>query len=388
MKLLYITPYYKPAWYFGGPPRCISEQAELLHQELSWEIDVITLNLNGNLPLFEDSDIVVKNVEGIKVFYLPHRFTPFYNYFYSEKLKEFQNVIQYYDVVHIHGVFNAFSKIACQMALKAGVPFILTPHGMLDRWSLQKSRGIKWLHHLLFESKLVRNAARVHLTTVSEKLNSRLPASAKTIVIPYLIQFICKQDFHQRLSEISNKVRMIFIGRINRKKGILQFIEAISKLQEYEKERLIFDLYGNNEENHLQAVQHAIEKYQLQNIVTYKGFLLPEERKMILKQYDVMVLTCFQENFGITVLESLEENIPVFISDQVNVLDWIKKYDCGWITSMKTETIAETMKDILLQSPEQIANKGINSQKLFEKEININTLLQEYKKMYESVVIG
>jgi len=115
---------------------------------------------------------------------------------------------------------------------------------------------------------------------------------------------------------------------------------------------------------------------------------LPEERKMILKQYDVMVLTCFQENFGITVLESLEENIPVFISDQVNVLDWIKKYDCGWITSMKTETIAETMKDILLQSPEQIANKGINSQKLFEKEININTLLQEYKKMYESVVIG
>ena len=30
MRLLFITPYYKPAWFYGGPPKCISEQAEIL----------------------------------------------------------------------------------------------------------------------------------------------------------------------------------------------------------------------------------------------------------------------------------------------------------------------------------------------------------------------
>lgn len=386
MKLLFITPYYKPAWYFGGPPKCISEQAEHLHHAFKWDIDVITLNLNGASRLFEQDGIVNKDVEGINVMYLPHRQTPFYNYYYSDKLRDFQSTFALYDVIHIHGVFNAFSKAGMQMALKAKVPFIVTPHGMLDKWSLQKSRGVKWLHHYFFESRLLVKAAAIHVTTEAEKLNSNLPDGVKTSVIPYLIQFKNTKISQQQKLNMTGKVGMIFFGRINRKKGILQFIEAISKLSDADKQKLVFDIYGNDEENHLQAVKRSIVKYQLQNVISYKGFLLPQERNRILKLYDIMVLTSFQENFGITVLESLEENVPVFISEEVNVYEWIKKYDCGWVTAMNPESIAIKLREILMLSPAQISIKGHNAQELFRKELDINIVIQEYKKLYEDVV--
>lgn len=386
MKLLYITPYYKPAWYFGGPPRCIAEQAETLHNTLNWQIDVLTLNLNGSRKIFDSNNTVVSKENGINVNYLPFYRIPFYNYFFSKKLCGYQSEVKNYDAVHIHGLFNAFSSLGIRMANNAGVPYVITPHGMLDKWCLRKSAVAKLLHSYFVDRKFLKKADVIHFTTEDEKQNSIYPENVRCKVIPYLINFSVSNNQHETLTEDEQKIKAVFWGRINPKKGLKLFVEAVSKLSPEEKQRFTLDVYGNDEENHLNEIQQMINRYGLNHIIQYKGFLDPEKREKQISRYDIMILTSYQENFGITVLESLQQQIPVFISDRVNVADWIKKYNCGWVTDMEIYSMVNELKKLLTLKSSQIRKAGKNSVQLFKEEMNIERLSQEYRKMYEELI--
>ena len=146
------------------------------------------------------------------------------------------------------------------------------------------------------------------------------------------------------------------------------FVEAVSKLSPEERQRFTLDVYGNDEENHLNEIQQLIKRYGLNHIIQYKGFLDPNEREEKISRYDVMILTSYQENFGITVLESLQQQIPVFISDRVNVADWIKKYNCGWVTEMEIYSMVNELKKLMKLTPSQIREAGKNSVQLFKRK--------------------
>ena len=386
MKLLYITPYYKPAWYFGGPPRCIAEQAEILHSTYNWKVDVLTLNLNGSRKIFDSNNTVVSDENGINVNYLPFCRVPFYNYFFSKKLCSYQSEIKNYDAVHIHGLFNAFSSLGIRMANSAGVPYVITPHGMLDKWCLRKSAVAKFLHSYFVDRKFLKKAGVIHFTTEDEKQNSIYPENVRCKVIPYLINFNVRNNLHKALPENEQKIKAVFWGRINPKKGLMLFVEAVSKLSPEERQRFTLDVYGNDEENHLNEIQQLIKRYGLNHIIQYKGFLDPNEREEKISRYDVMILTSYQENLGITVLESLQQQIPVFISDRVNVADWIRKYNCGWVTEMEIYSMVNELKKLMKLTPSQIREAGKNSVQLFKEEMNIEQLTKEYRKMYEELI--
>ena len=61
------------------------------------------------------------------------------------------------DVVHVHALWEEIQHLASRAAFQAGVPYLVTPHGMLDPWSLSQSR---WKKKLYFAWRLRREPAR------------------------------------------------------------------------------------------------------------------------------------------------------------------------------------------------------------------------------------
>ena len=49
------------------------------------------------------------------------------------------------DLVHTHGMWEEIHHQACSIARQRGVPYVMSPHGMLDPWSLSQSRWKKRL---------------------------------------------------------------------------------------------------------------------------------------------------------------------------------------------------------------------------------------------------
>src|ERR1700736_3062512 len=50
-----------------------------------------------------------------------------------------------FDVMHAHGVWEHSLAAAAHPFFAAGKPYVISPHGMLDRWSRQRSAWKKWL---------------------------------------------------------------------------------------------------------------------------------------------------------------------------------------------------------------------------------------------------
>src|SRR5688572_21364413 len=53
--------------------------------------------------------------------------------------RKIEEVARAVDVLHLHGVWDPIVKAAAAAARKAGRPYALAPHGMLDPWSLGQS---------------------------------------------------------------------------------------------------------------------------------------------------------------------------------------------------------------------------------------------------------
>ena len=72
------------------------------------------------------------------------------------------------DVVHNHGLWMWPNAYAREAAVAAGKPLVISPRGMLEAWSLKRSRLRKAVAWWLFERRNLESAAMFHATAESE----------------------------------------------------------------------------------------------------------------------------------------------------------------------------------------------------------------------------
>jgi len=382
-NILYITPYYKPSWFYGGPPKCISEQAEHLVKYYDCKIDVLTLNKNGTEPLFEDVKTVIKVVEGVTVHYLPSSKSKVGQaYFSSPDLKKYLGNFKGYDLVHIHTLFNSFSTAGANFAIKNRIPFGYSVHGMLDKFSITRSKWVKKLHRFFYEDQHLLMANFVHFTTENEKKNAVISRRIKPIVIPLGIVFETFVEYKKNYSYFD--LRMVYIGRINRKKGLDLLLNAFQYLPNNMKDRISLDIYGEDDDNFWQTLNILLSKHQLQKNVCFKGKLNPKERNEVLQSYDILVLTSHQENFGLVVAEALDQKIPVLISDKVNLCNVVEENQCGWATTLGIKNIAKKIEEVFL-TPKHIKQRmGENGHKFVRENYTFEKVGKMYWQLYEN----
>lgn len=384
MTILYITPYYKPAWFYGGPPKCIAEQAEYLANHCGLTIEVVTLNINGSKPLFKGEDPIVKDIDGIKVHYLPVSKNKLGRiYFNSEYLDEYLHKFDKVNLIHVHTLFNAFSRKGMQFAFKNNIPYVVTPHGMLDSFSLTRSRIMKRIHRFFFDDKLLSNANAVQFTTSNELKSSIINKPLKSVIIPLGFQF---PDYEiQKKENYDEILKLVFLGRVNRKKGIDILIKGLAGLDPKIKGQIHLDIYGADDDNCKSELEELIAANYLKKNITFCGSLDPQHRDEKLKQYDCLVLTSHQENFGLVVAEALAMALPVYISDKVNLCDFVLENNCGWVSTLDVNDVTQTLEEILKTSSREKYSKGLNGFRAVRENFSMHSVSAKYVDLYKKI---
>lgn len=112
-------------------------------------------------------------------------------------------------------------------------------------------------------------------------------------------------------------VVFIFLGRLNRDKGIDQLYEAFNRMvKDMPHSKLIF--YGIDEENYIDKAK------SYPNIIINENFFFPGLTKQpysSLQVGDVFVLPTWREGFGTSVIEAQALCLPVITSDAYGVVD-------------------------------------------------------------------
>src|SRR5262245_6170079 len=156
MRVLHVIPYFAPAFNYGGPPRCILDLCKAL-LKVGVNVEVFTTTANGSFDLpasLQGADVY----EGVSVRYFPRAFPR--RFFGAAGLAEtIQGVLGSYDLVHTHGLWNLPALIASRAARRAGLPYVISLHGMLESGSMAHKSWRKRFAYLITERRILASAA-------------------------------------------------------------------------------------------------------------------------------------------------------------------------------------------------------------------------------------
>jgi glycosyltransferase involved in cell wall biosynthesis len=292
------------------------------------------------------------------------------------------------DIVHTHGMWEEIHYQACRLAQELRVPYVMSPHGMLDPWSLAQSRWKKRLYLAVRMRRNLDNAAAIHFTTQTERdLVTRLNLAAPSFVEPNGVDISEFENlpprgtFRTKYPALGDRPIVLFLGRLHYKKGFDLLIPAFSRIANRDAMLVIA---GPAAEGFQEEIERIVKEAGIGPRVLFTGMLRGSQRVEAFVDADLFVLPSYQENFGIAVIESLAAKCPVVISDQVNICHEIAAEEVGGVVPTKVEPLTEEI-DRWLADPQLRRIAGQRGAEFVRREYDWNRIAGRWVKRYEQL---
>ena len=362
MRILHVVPTYFPARRYGGPIVAVHGLCKALAAR-GHEVHVFTTNVDGDGV----SDVPVGtpvDVDGVQVRYYA---SPQPRLYWSPDMRRALHAeIATFDLVHIHAVYLWPGVAAARAARKAGVPYVISPRGMLvPELIAQKSRLVKTLWLRFLERRGFAHASAIHFTSQLEwddAVRVRIPLPSP-IVIANGVELPPRPNI-ERLERT-----LVFLGRVNWKKGLDRVIEQLPAIEA----KLL--IAGNDEEGLTPKLRELAERVGAD--VEFLGPVYGAAKDELLAKATLFVLMSTSENFGNAVLEALAMETPVVLSRGVGLADEVVRADAGVIGLDEVPA--------LLDDRERRARMGRNGRALVESRFAWSRVAQQMEEAYCSI---
>lgn len=134
---------------------------------------------------------------------------------------------------------------------------------------------------------------------------------------------------------------ILFLGRINWKKGLDRLINSMSSIL---NAHLV--IAGNDEENYLPKLQTLVSDNKLNSRVTFiPRNIVGADKEALFAAAKVFVLPSYSENFGNTVPEAMLRGCPVIVTEEVGVADLVRRAQAGRVVS--ADQLSDAIKAVL-----------------------------------------
>jgi len=385
MKILHVVPTYYPAVRYGGPIVSIHELCKSLVFNGN-KVTVLTTNVDGKNNLKVDLCQPV-NIDGVIVYYYPTLKILRRIYWSWLMFKDMRSKILEHDIVHLHSVFLWPTLHAARKAIELNKPYIVSPRGMLVKdLIIRKNFFAKYIWLNLFEIKTLKYSKYIHVTSEIEK-NEFLKFNYKYKNIVNIpngtnINFIPsnqKNVFFDEMHGLPNEY-ILFLGRINWKKGIDRIIYALK----YMKDTNLI-IAGNDEEEYTAKLKEIAKKIQVIDRIFFIGPIYGVKKLSIIKNAKILVLTSYSENFGNVVIEAMSLGVPVAVSKEVGISYEVTKSNCGRIVSGIPEKLAEDLIE-MIKDKDLLYEMGENGIKTVFNEYNWNNIAIKMHNTYKRML--
>jgi glycosyltransferase involved in cell wall biosynthesis len=382
MKILHVIPTVDPK--SGGPVEGLKQLCHI-YQRNGHEVEVASLDSPEDLERFNFP---------VRVFALgPGRGVYGYS---SGAARWFSQNLANYAVVFINCIWQYNTLAAYRALRRSPIPYAVFTHGMLDpyfkeRYPLKHLKKSIYWH--LFLQRILQNANAVLFTCDEEKILARqsFPRYKVTeVVVPYGIfgpdcdVTAAAEEFLTKWPELRGKRLAISMGRIHPKKGtdilIGAFARAFAKDPEWQLVIAGPDGAGLQSELIALATRLGIAEK-----ITWTGMLSGTLKWGALRASEVFVLPSHQENFGIVIAEAMSTNLPVIISNKVNIWREVTNYWAGLICEDTVDGAVACMARWQALTREEITALGMRSRKCFEQLFNYEVTAKKALEIVDHV---
>ena len=385
MKILHVVPTYLPAVRYGGPIYSVHALCQNL-AAAGHEVHVFTTSVDGPQDSDVSHDAAVER-DGVQVHYSRSRWLRRL-YYSAELAAQLSANIGQFDVVHLHSVFLFPTLAGARASVRAKVPYVLSPRGMLvrdliERRSASTKRG--WIR--VFERTNLSHATRIHLTSREEEraLVDLGLALAPTSIIPNGVNAPSAFSADAVSSDVRTLIAegfdILSFGRISWKKGLDRLIEAMVGLPDA---RVI--IAGNDEDGLAPKLRSAAEQLGLDNRLRVLPRHIGEtDKEALFAAARVFVLPSLSENFGNVVAEAMIRGLPVVVTERVGAAEVVQASGGGIVTGSGPNDIAAAVVG-LLASNDRLATIGAAGAKYARERLTWSGIALRFAEMYREMV--
>ncbi len=385
MKILIVVPSLGSV--YGGTSKIAIELAQALGKQ-NIEVDLVTTDANGstrlNVPLHTWVD-----EKNYRIKYFPYWGWDDYKVSWSLTKWLFQNITNY-DLVHTIAVFSIPNLIAHWLCQVNSIPYVMNPQGMLEPWALSYKAWKKRIYYNLIEKPVLQRANAIQMLSSSEAKNvETLKLKTPTIIIPNGLH---RQDFeklpnpelfYEQFPDTRNKNLILFLGRIDPKKGLDLLAIAFGRIHaQFPETHLI--IAGPDNIGFLPTAKEYFANAGCLEAVTFTGMLTGSLKYAALAAANIYVAPSYSEGFSMSVLEGMASGLPCIITTGCNFPE-AAKANAAYVVDIDADAITNALIQCL-QSPQQAKEIGTRARQLIFEQYTWDSIAKKLIQVYTTII--
>ena len=288
-------------------------------------------------------------------------------------------------VLHLHNIWEPLLVAAGRWANENSIPYVITPHGMLDPWCMQQKKLKKQVALTFGRRRLLQNAKFIHALNEEEVRGIRkLGIENRFEIVPNGISIDTAskqngdQNFVEAFPDISDHQFVLFLGRLHFKKGLdILALAAEPFLQRNPDWRLVVAGPDDGAEAEFRS---SIKRLGIENQVVLTGPVFGPLKHSLLSKCSIFCLPSRQEGFSVAILEAMLASKPVVISEHCHFNE-VATTQSGIVEKLDAVPISNALIR-LADSESQRTSMGQNGKSLVKSKYTWNTISQKLVSLY------
>ncbi|MCY4464099.1 MAG: glycosyltransferase [Chloroflexi bacterium] len=388
MHILQLTPYYAPAYAFGGVVRAVEGLATALaargHRITILTTDALDQRRRHSGPLDETrGDIRILRCRNASVWLRGglNLSTP------RGLRRAAKAILADVDVLHLHELRTAENLLVAPVAAAMNVPIALSPHGTLNLGTGRSRLKRGW--DRLLSRRLLASIDHIIALTETERVeaerlwaalgSSRQPV---TSVIPNGVNLRefdslpAVDDFRARYG-LGTEPAVLYMGRLQARKGVDVLLRAFLAADVSDSRLLI----AGPDEGMLRALRKLAAGDER---IVFAGYLDGSERLGALSAADAFALPAVGEGQSIAVLEALAAGLPVLLSPGCN-MDEVAEAGAGFVAEATVAAFADKLR-LLLRDEQARQQMGAQARLLARERYSWTRAAADMERVYAGLL--
>jgi poly(glycerol-phosphate) alpha-glucosyltransferase len=296
---------------------------------------------------------------------------------------------------------------------RTGRPYLVTANGMLEPWTLSRSKWIKRAAAIGYENRMLRSAACLQANTEKEAADFRAYGLRNPICrIPNGVDLPEVSDSHPLRERRGGPRVLLFLGRLHPKKGLVNALRAWAEVMGHGARNVglgdwQFVIAGWDQGGHGDELKALCRELGLDYSekpsdtsgnsdtsgagsaprVIFYGPVFGREKDVLMRTAEAFILPSFSEGLPMAVLEAWAYGLPVLMTDHCNLPEG---FAGGAAIRISTEVpgIAEGIRELFEGSFGDLEAMGEAGRALVEGQFTWPKVAAQMKEVYEWMLGG
>jgi len=284
-------------------------------------------------------------------------------------------------LVVFHGTYVPAQSAIARKLKRAGIPYVICPHGGMTRFAQATKAWKKRIANILFFNSMVKSAEALHCLTQGEAEASS-QWKRPIFVVGNGVELPPKCELASPGN--SRSLRLLFLGRMEvRIKGLDMLLDACRLLRPALVEAgARLELCGPDWQGSTRLLAERITTLGLENIVSLSKPVVGEAKRALFRTADVFLHPSRSEGHPMAVLEALAHGVPCLLTPNTNVAAEVVSAGAGWQVDPSAPGIADGLSRLLSLEKRHLAKAGARARRLAETQYDWRTVADRTVQAY------